>query len=133
MLEYRTIEERGTTGDEDRDRPYREVSGWAVAGLCGGVVSALAMSAEICWLIPPIAVAINLAALREVRLNGSMIGRRAALTGLALALVFGISAPLQAPLHRWEVRSEAIGLARQWFVALRNNQPQTAHQLALPQ
>ena len=134
MVEPRTTDNRSLVLDEDPAFSYREISGRAVAGLCAGAVSALAMSGELFWLIPPVAVAINLAALREIRRRGrQMIGRRAALAGLALALIFGLSAPLQRPIHRWGLRAEAIGLARQWFVALRENEPHQAHQLALPQ
>lgn len=120
--------------DADPGLSYREISGRAVAGLLSGAVSAAAMTSELFWFLPPLAVAVNIAALREIRRRGRpMIGRRAALAGLALALIFGLSAPLQGPIHRWGLRGEAIEVARQWFVALRENKPLAAHQLALPQ
>lgn len=134
MVELKAPDDRSVISDEAPELSYRHVSGWAVGGLCGGALSALAMTGQLFWLIPPVAVAINVAALREVRRHGrQMIGRRAALAGLALALIFGLSAPLQGPIHRWSLRAAAIDLARQWFIALRENEPHKAHQLALPQ
>lgn len=134
MLECQNADDRSVTIDDDSNRPYREISGWAVAGVCGGVLSALALANEVFWLIPPAAVAINLVALRQIREQAqSIVGRRAALAGLALALIFGLSAPLQGPIHYRGLRAQAIDTARQWFVALRENKPHLAHQLALPQ
>lgn len=134
MDELQTDSVQALMPEPNADPVYREISGRAVAGLCAGVLSALAMANEIFWLIPPVAVAINVAALRAIRDRGRpVIGRRAALAGIALALIFGISAPLQGPIHRWGLRTEAIEIARQWFVALRENKPYVAHQLATPQ
>lgn len=134
MNELQTDSVQALMPEPNTDPVYRELSGLAVAGFCAGVVSALAMANEILWLIPPVALAINLSALRAIRRRGRpMAGRRAALAGLALALIFGMSAPLQGPLHHWRLRTEAIDLARQWFVALRENRPEVAHQLATPQ
>jgi hypothetical protein len=119
--------------DSEHDLPnYRPVSSLAVIGLLCGFASVLAYSHRALWLVPWVAVGVNWAALRRIAFeSGQMIGRRSALIGLVLGLICGIGAPLQYIAFGHLLRSEAIEITEQWLEALRNDQPEVAHQLTM--
>lgn len=112
---------------------YRAVSGLAVAGLLLGLAAVLAFIHPVLWLVPLAAVVICGLALRQIAAQPSaLVGRRAALVGLAAALICGISAPVQYFLYRYQLRAEAISVAGEWFTAVREDRPFVAHQLSMP-
>ena len=59
----------------------------------------------------------------------SLAGRRLALWGVSLSLLFFAAAPAEWLGYRWQIRREAIGVGDAWFAMLRDNQPQMAFQL----
>lgn len=124
-----TVTENDTLNEQGDTTGYREISGLAVAGALVGALSIVALDHVNFLFIPVIAVIINWRALRAIRERPStVLGRRAALAGLALALIFGFSGAA-LPLGREAAnRRQAIDVAHYWFEALRDNQPAVAHQ-----
>ncbi|HEX5446770.1 MAG TPA: hypothetical protein VFW87_23330 [Pirellulales bacterium] len=131
MSEVQSAEERSS--EEGVLLPeYRAVSGSAVAGLLLGLAGILAFVHPVFWSVPLAAVVVCGIALRQVAAQSSaLVGRRAALIGLAVALICGISAPLQFFLYRYQLRVDAARTANEWFTAIRENRPYVAHQLTL--
>ena len=112
---------------------YRAISPQTVVGMLLGLASAIALSTMAFWFLPPIALWINIKALREIaRQSPALGGRKVALAGLALSLIFGISAPLHAALYYRHLRAGAIAISRDWFIALRESQPERARNLSQP-
>jgi hypothetical protein len=117
---------------DDNLGQYRAVSGLAIVGLLAGLASVLAFLQPLLWLLPLAAIVINVLALRQIAdALPQLIGRKAALTGLALALICGISAPIQRWIYLLELRAGSIEIAHEWFTALRENRPDYAHRLTL--
>lgn len=109
---------------------YRAVSGLAITGLLLGVCSVLALIHPVLWLLPLAGIVCDWLALRQMALaSPPLLGRKAALIGMALSLIFGLSGPVQYWVHRRALRAEAIELADEWFTALRENQPEYAFRL----
>ncbi|HVX12429.1 MAG TPA: hypothetical protein VHC22_14700 [Pirellulales bacterium] len=118
---------------EDGASDYRAVSALAVTGLVLGALSLLALENVVFCLISVVAVVVNWLALRKIHREWpALTGRPLALAGLALALIFGLSAPF-VPLGYERVdRAQAMEAARGWFEALRENHPDVAHQWTRP-
>ncbi|HZZ82174.1 MAG TPA: hypothetical protein VFE62_26990, partial [Gemmataceae bacterium] len=112
---------------------YRPISGFAIAGLLTGALSILALVHTAFLFIPIAAIGINWKALRSIHdLSPELAGRRLALAGLALALIFGLSAPALPFLKERADRYQSIQLASAWFTALRNGQTSLGLQCTLP-
>jgi hypothetical protein len=124
MIESHAIDEQTDTAG------YREISGLAVVGAIAGALSILALDQVGFLFVPLIALVVNWRALRAIR-EHSLAGRGAALTGLALALIFGLSGTVLPYGRELANRHQAIVVASQWFDALRNKQPEVAHQWTL--
>lgn len=111
---------------------YRVLSGTAVAALVFGVLSILAVLDPLAWTIPVVAVVLAAAALLSIaRREGELIGRRAALIGLALALAFGGYAVSHWITGRMLLQRQARQFGMAWFEFLREGQPQKALQLTV--
>lgn len=111
---------------------YRPVSTMAIGALLLGLCSATALIHPVLWVVPVAGASCAWLALRRIAAaSPPLLGRKAALVGLTLALIFGISAPIQHGLHRYALRAEAIELANEWFTALRQNKPDYAVRLSL--
>lgn len=109
---------------------YQAVSGLAVLGLVFGLLSPLALFSPAFWLAPLVGIAIGLLALDRIAQEApALIGRKAAVAGLLLSVVFAAAAPTQWLTHRWLVRREAGVFAMAWFDMLRQHEPHKAHQL----
>jgi hypothetical protein len=117
----------GDTGE------YREISPRAVLGLCLGAASWFALVHVAFWFLPLLAALMSISALLQIRRQTPQLrGRLAALAGLAFSLIFGISAPLVFLGKHYEDRLQAGVVAQKWFMALRENKPDAAIELALP-
>lgn len=115
---------------EDDLIQYRAVSGWAVTGLLLSLFSILAYAQIMIWLIAVAAILVNAVALKRIaEASPPLVGRKAALIGLALSLIIVIGKPIQVTLSDRELRSESLKVADEWFTALRDNRPEVAHRL----
>lgn len=109
---------------------YRPVSALAIAGLLLGLCSVLALIHPVLWLVPLSGVLFDWWALRRMAVaSPPLLGRKAALVGMTLSLIFGLSGPIQYWVHCRALRAEAIELADEWFTALRENRPDYAFRL----
>lgn len=113
----------------DPSPEYRPVSSWAVVGLLMGLASVLAFVHPMAWVVPIIGTALSAGALYRLRTAvPPQIGRRAALIGLTLSLLFGTTAVTRCVVFRWQLRAETLQAGKQWFEALREGNPYAAHQ-----
>ena len=92
-------------GDE---LPYRSVSSLAVLSLVLGLLSVTALTSPGAWLVPLPAALCAVWALHRIRQRpDELLGRKAALAGLALALSFGCWAPARYFTDRWLINRQA--------------------------
>lgn len=118
-------------GPDEDIGDYRAVSGLAVVGLILAILSATAFIHPLLWLAAWTAALVNGVALRRIgEANSRLIGRKAALIGLAVSLICSIGAPVQFIVHRRQLRREAVEIAREWFDYLRDNRPEMAHRMS---
>ncbi len=111
---------------------YRPISSLALVALLAGLASALAMVHPELWCLPIVGVVIAALALRNLALaERPMVGRKAALAGLALSLLFGAAAPARFFSQQFWLASRADHLAQQWFAELGAGRIQAAYDLML--
>jgi hypothetical protein len=107
------MEAHGETGG------YRPVSRLAVAALVAGVVSSLALTTPLLWILPLVGIAVAAAALLDVARPGAeKAGRAAALFGLALAVGFGMQAVASKAVARWLTRGRVVAVTNAWLDAV---------------
>jgi hypothetical protein len=122
-----------TDSQDEELSAYRAVAGLAVAGLIFGLLAPLALIDPTLWTVPALGMLLSVRALRRIRRSEpALAGRKLALAGLALSLLFLTAAPTDWLVHRWRVRNEATELAGLWFRCLTEDEPQKAYQLTLP-
>jgi hypothetical protein len=111
---------------------YRALAGQAVLALIFGLLSPVALIDPLLWAVPLLGLLFSVWALRRIkRYAPAMIGRKAALSALALSLLFAAAAPADWLLYRKLVGDEARQVADLWFRCLLDDQPQKAHQLTM--
>jgi hypothetical protein len=111
---------------------YRALCGQAVLGLIFGLLAPLAMVDPMLWSVPLLGSLLSIGALRRIkRLAPELTGRKMALGGLALSLVFLTAAPANWLAYRKMVRDEARQFSALWFKYLTHDEPQKAHQLTV--
>jgi hypothetical protein len=108
---------------------YRAISRLAVVALVLGLASALAPVHAVLWVVPAIGTAVAVAALRSIsRSSQALVGRQAALAGLALAVFFGVCAPARLISQRIVTAREAREFAEYWLGLVRAGRLLEAHQ-----
>ena len=111
---------------------YRSVSGLAVLALLLGVLSATALAHPGAWVMPLPAIVCSLWALRRIqRQPDELLGRKAALIGLTLALGFGTWAPSRYYCDRWLLNRQAREFIEEWFQYVLQGELEVAHQATL--
>jgi hypothetical protein len=110
---------------------YRPVCIPAFAGLILGLLAPLALLHPVLWALPPLGALVCLYALYMLATSAPMTGRRAALVGLALALVFCVWPPVSSFSYDWLARRDAARFAKAWFAFLANSEPHKAYQLTV--
>ena len=107
-----------TRSDELAD--YRPVSRLAVAALAAGCGSGLVLFTPLAAMLPLVAIVLAVAALAELRRGaGRIVGRWAALAGLALAVGFVSQAAASALADRWVAGRRAVVTASTWIDSIR--------------
>lgn len=121
-----------TESEEGRVAQYRAVSGFAVGGLLLSLVSWTALLSPSLWFVPVVAIALCAIGLGKMAASDStLIGRKAAVAGLFLAVTFAAAAPADWLAHRAFLRAEARRFALDWFGLLTRREVGVAHQLTL--
>lgn len=109
---------------------YQAFSSLAGAGAVLGVLSAAALLSPGFWVLPIAGLVLSAVALGRIARNAPWLsGRKTAMWGLALSLVFGTTACTNTLVFRWCACNEARQMADLWFSFLRDSKPQFAHQL----
>lgn len=112
---------------------YRPVSRLSLVALLLGALSATALISPVFWAVPVAAIILVVAALRAITASESgLIGRKAALGALVLAMLFGGWAPARRFAHRQALYQQASVFAQQWLDLLREGRLEEVHELHLP-
>lgn len=112
---------------------YGRFSGWALAALLLGVLSATAIVAPLLWSIPVLALVISLIAMKKIKTSeGRLTGWRVALLGLLLAVFFGMAGPVHTASRRYLIETRAAHFAAKFMQLLQQHQPLEAFQLTRP-
>ena len=90
------------------------------------------MADPLLWAVPVIAGAVCVRAFGQIKQKAPvMIGRKAALVGLWLAVFWLTAAYSDWAYFRWRIRDEARQAALFWFDLLAKDRPELAYQLTL--
>jgi hypothetical protein len=112
---------------------YRPVSKLAVAAAVAGVLSSLALTTPLLWILPLVGVALAVAGLTDVARSGAeKAGRVAALVGLALSVGFGAQAVTTSVVSRWIMESRTKAVVHAWLDALGENRLADARSMIAP-
>jgi hypothetical protein len=123
-----------SSGQEDNVVQHRPVSRLAVASMLLGLVSAAAIANPLAWCVPIVGVTLAIAALRTLSTENSMVlGRKAALAGLVMALLFGSCGMTRYFARQQWLYRQARPLAQRWIELVREGRLYEAHQLHSPQ
>ena len=121
------------TDAEDRElASYRALAGSAVVGLIIGLASPLALVDPLLYGIPIAGLLVSYGALRRIKKSDLLTGRKIAVTGLLLSLIFLVAAPTDWIVYRRMIRAEARQFSSMWFELLAEDQPQRALQMLMP-
>jgi hypothetical protein len=111
---------------------YRAVSSLAVAALLVGLASTVAMLNPVGLIVSGIGLGLGcLSLVRLVRAGPALVGRKAALAGLALSALSATTATTQWYVAQRLLRGEARRFAQVWFDALARGNPYQAQELTL--
>jgi hypothetical protein len=123
---------RSAYGQDAEIAEYRALSVSAVVGLIFGLLAPTALIGPLLWGVPLLGVLISAVALRRIARDAPLlVGRKAALAGLMLSILFAAAAPANWFLYRRLVRGEARQFAGQWFDFLAHGRPDEAYQLKI--
>jgi hypothetical protein len=121
-----------TDAKDEELAAYRALAGQSVLGLIFGLLAPTVLIDPLPWaLFPAAGLVLSFWALRRIKKDDSLTGRKMALTGLLLSLVFVVAAPADWWEYRRIVRAEARQFSTLWFRLLRDDEPQKAYQLTL--
>ncbi len=119
--------------EESDNGSYRPISSLAVAAAAAGVLSVACLVSPVAWVVPPVAIALAVAALREIGREGSVkVGRIPAVLGLALAVGFGTQSVSYRAVSDWFVRARAATAAREFVRAARESRFADARDMCSP-
>ena len=106
---------------DEETASYRGLSSFTVVGLLAGLASPLAMFYVTAIVFPVAAVIASALALRQIAVQApNLAGRKAALAGLFLGLMFLVAAPVDAWVYRYYLRREARLVAAAWIEDIRD-------------
>jgi len=125
---------RFSAPDEAALVEYKALSLWAVVSLVLGAFSFLAVFHPLVWIVPLSAVGSAVCSLRSVgRRDAGVTGRRLALAGLALGVLFGTAAPARQITRNWIISSRARAFTTAWLRLVLAGEREAAFEWTLPQ
>jgi len=125
MIETASARSPGELTDPEIN-DFQTVERWAVAGLILALVSPLAMLGSVYWLVPAVALLVNIVALVRLNRDTTHFGRNAALAGLALSVFFAVAPLAQLAANYAILAPQAKPIADQWFKYMQENSPEKA-------
>lgn len=112
---------------------YRPVSRLAVASAVVGVLSSVALTTPLLWIVPLVGIALAVAGLADVsRVGAEKAGRAAALVGLALSAGFGTQAVTTSLVARWITQGRTKAVVHAWLDAIGENRIADARSMIAP-
>ena len=109
---------------------YRPVSKLAVVAAVVGVLSSLAITTPLLWIVPLVGVVLAIVALVDVGRSGAeKAGRAAALVGLALSVGFGVQAVTSSLIAKSIMERRARAVVNAWLDALGENRLSVARSM----
>jgi hypothetical protein len=112
---------------------YGRISGWAIAAILLGVLSAAAIGGPRLWVIPVLAGVVSIVAMRRIQASERRLsGWHLALLGLLLAIFFGMSGPARTLSRQYVLEIRAGHFADKFMDLLRQKQALAAYQLMQP-
>ena len=120
----------GATDDEVVE--YRAVSPLAVVGLIVGIASTMTLVGRSLWCLSVLGVLLNAGALLQIwQRSPALLGRRAAVWGLALSTLFLFYLPAENFFFHHFLAREARQEGQAWFQAVARKDPAGVHRLML--
>ncbi|HZZ28143.1 MAG TPA: hypothetical protein VFE46_09080 [Pirellulales bacterium] len=118
----------------DRDIiEYGRISGWALAAVLFGLLSAAAIIGPILWFIPILAGVISIVAMQRITASDRQLsGWHLALLGLLLAVFFGAAGPVRTLSRQYMLEARATHFTEKFMELLVQNEPLAAFQFTLP-
>ncbi len=111
---------------------YHAISGWAIAALVVGILSAAALIGPLMWSIPALGICLAIVAMWRVSASGGeLTGWNLALFGLILSLLFGSAGPAKTITRHYWLQVRAERFADGFLDLLQQNQPYVAQQFTL--
>ncbi len=121
------------TDSEDQElAAYRVLAGQAVLGLIFGLLAPAALVDPLLWFVPVLGILLSVWAIRRIKKDDSLTGRKLAIAGLMLSLVFAAAAPTDWLAYRRSLYNEARQFSLLWFEFLAKDEPHKAHHLTVP-
>lgn len=108
---------------------YRSPQPLAVLALALGLLSFLAVFRPLFWIVPLLAFIFGMIGLWLLAGDPQKVGRKAAICGMALALLFGAWGPSRYLSRQWWLSHQARVYADTWLELIRQEKFREAHQL----
>ncbi len=119
---------------EDDLETYRTLTPWALVSLLLGLLSALALLSPLLWILPLGAVVSAGIALSAIHAYAPrIIGRNLALVGLALGLIFGVTAPTRLASRDYWLKVRAKQAVDEWLAFLNHGEGEKAYMVSVSQ
>lgn len=133
MTETQTSPTSGPSFSTENDQVdgYRKLSRLAVWSIPLGLLSALSLISPLLWFIPLVAIAFALGGLWNISHSTDTTGRRLALIGLVIALLFGTWGVSWTLSRQFIIKQQATKHAAEWFELMQNQEYMQGHQLCL--
>ena len=111
---------------------YRAISTSGVLSLGLGVLSFTALIFPLFWIFPVLGFLLALLSLRRIGKSDShLTGRRVAVAGLLLSLLFGSMATTRYSMRQFIINNQAEDFATLWFTLFQEGSLLKAHQLSM--
>lgn len=131
MADTQTFKQQTFSTENDQVEGYRRLSHLAVWSIPLGLASALAMVSPLLWFVPVLAIAIATGGLVVISRSNDTTGRRLALIGLGLAVLFGTWGVAWTISRRNVIHGQARTHASEWLVLMQQQDYMKAHQLSI--
>jgi hypothetical protein len=124
-----TILPAGAVVGGGEETPIGNISGLAVVSLLLGLASPLSLVAPLLWAIPLFGAALAMVTVRRVASSdGALIGRRAAVIGLALSVACLCAAATRSVVSEQMLSQQARSIALKWLALVESGDVSSAYE-----
>lgn len=129
MADTETFKQHSFSTENDQVEGYRRLSRLAVWSIPLGLLSSLSLVSPLLWFLPVVAVAFALGGLWQIARSNDMTGRRLALTGMGLAILFGTWGMTWTISRQMVINRQSREHASEWLALMQQGEYMKAHQL----